>query len=91
VELTWLERWEGVEDRRHERLEVHHSIGWRTDKKDAEGQRGEVLLELNALVHCDQSLVLIPHTSQKLAVRDARPAAADYAIDTVALERGGEV
>ena len=91
VELTWLERGEGVEDRRHERLEVHDTIGWRADKKHAERQRCEVLLELDAPVHRDQRVVFAMHTPQKLTVRDARPAAADHGVDTVALERCGKV
>jgi hypothetical protein len=91
VELTWLERREGVENRRHERLEVSHSIGWRSDKNDAERQAGEVLLELDALVHCDQGRVFASHTPQKLTVRDARPATADHGVDIMALEGYGEV
>lgn len=91
MKLTWLERREGIEDRRHERLEVHQAVGWRTDNQHAEGHCCQVLLELDALVHRDQRVVLAPHTPQKLAVRDARPAAADHGIDTVALERCGEV
>ena len=51
----------------------------------------EVLLELDAPVHRDQRVVLGPHTSEKLAVRDASPATAHYGVDTVALERRGEV
>lgn len=91
VELTWLERREGVEDRRHERLEVHHAVRWRTDKKHAERHCCQVLLELDAPVHRDQGVVLATHTPQKLSVRDAHPATADHGIDTVALERCGEV
>ncbi len=37
--LTASERLEGFENQRHERLEVHHAIGWRTKQKDTEGQR----------------------------------------------------
>jgi hypothetical protein len=46
--LTWLKRREGFEDRRHKRPEVHHPIGWCTDKKDAKRKRCEILLELDA-------------------------------------------
>jgi hypothetical protein len=91
VELTWLELREGVEDRRYQRVEVHHTVRWRTDKKNAEGHRCQVLLELDAPVHRDQRIVLAHHTPQKLAVRNARPATADHGIDTVPLERCGEV
>lgn len=91
VDFTWLERREGVEDRRHERLEVHHAVGWRADKKHAEGHCCQVLLELDASVHRNQRVVLAPHTPEKLAVRDARPATVDHGIDAVALEQGGEV
>ena len=38
-----------------------------------------------------QRVVRAFHTPQELAVRDARPATAAHRIDTVALERRGEV
>jgi hypothetical protein len=54
VELTRLERGEGVEDCRDERLEVHHTVGGRADKQHAEGHSRQILLELDApvLVTC---------------------------------------
>jgi hypothetical protein len=91
VRVPWLECREGVEDRWHERLEVGHAVGWRTEKKHAERYRCQILLKLQALVHRDQRVVLPPHTPQKFAVRDARPATADHGVDTVALQGCGEV
>ena len=60
-------------------------------RKHAERHRRQVLLELQATVHRDQRVVLAHHPPQKLTVRDAGPATADHGIDTVALERCGEV
>ena len=91
MELTWLERREGIEDCWHKRLEVHHAIGWRTGKQHADGHCGQILLELDTPVHREQRVVLASHSPQKLTVRDASPATADYGVDTVALERRGEV
>jgi hypothetical protein len=91
VELSWLERREGIEDRRHKRLEVRHASGRHTEKKHAKGDCFQVLLELDATVHRDECVILAPHTSQKLAIGDARPAAANQRIDTVALQHCGEV
>ena len=70
VELTGLHRREGFEDRRHERLEMRHAIGWRPDEQYAERKSGEILLELDAPVHRDQYVVLVLHAPEKLAVRD---------------------
>ena len=85
--LTGFERREGIEHRRHERLEVHQAIGWCTKKKHTERQCRQILLELDALVHRDQRVVLAPHPPQKLAVRVACPATTAHGVDTVALER----
>ena len=71
VELTALHRRDGFEDRRHERLEMRHAIGWRPDEQYAERKSGEILLELDAPVHRDQYVVLVLHAPEKLAVRDS--------------------
>ena len=60
-------------------------------KKYSERQPSEVLLELYAPVHRDQGIVLVPHTSEQLAVRDSRPAPADDRVNCVAFEGRGEV
>jgi len=91
VELTRLERRKGIKDCWHERLEVHHAVGGRTDKQHADSRGGQILLELDAPVHRDQRVILAFHTPQKLAVRDARPATPGHRIHIVALERSGEV
>ncbi len=91
MELPWLERREDVKDRRYDGQEVHHAVGWRTDKQHAERHRHQVLLELHATVHRDERVILAHHPPQKLAVRDAGPATADDGIDTMALQRCGEV
>ncbi len=63
----------------------------RTKKKYSERQPSEVLLELYATVHRDQGIVLVPHTSEKLTVRDSRPATADDRVNCVAFEGHDEV
>ena len=70
---------------------MHHSVGWRPEKQNPDRHCCEVLLELDAPVHRDERVVLGPHPSEKLAVRDASPATADHGIDTVVLERRGKV
>ena len=50
-----------------------------------------MLLELDSPVHGDQRVVRALHPTQQLTVRDARPATADHRVDTVALERCGEI
>ena len=40
VELTRLERWEGVKDCRNERLEVGHTVGRRTQQEHTNGRGG---------------------------------------------------
>jgi hypothetical protein len=91
VELTWLDHREGFKDRGNERLEVHHTIGGGKDEKHPERQLCQVLLELDALVHGDQRVVLATHTPKKDAVFDASPATGYDGGDAVAFERGGEV
>lgn len=91
MELTWLDRREGFEDRGNERLEVQHTIGAGKDEKHPERQLCQSLLELDALVHGDQRVVLATHTPKKVAVLDSSPATADDGGDAVAFERGGEV
>jgi hypothetical protein len=91
VELTGLEGRESVEYCRIKRPEVQHAVGGRTDKQYGDGHNGQILLELEAPVHCDQRVVLTFHAAKKLAVRDARPPAAGHGIDSVALECRCEV
>ena len=50
-----------------------------------------MLLEFDATVHGDQSIVRALHPPQQLTVRDARPAPANHRVDTVALKRCGEI
>ena len=90
-ELTGLGRREGIENWRHEQLEMHHAIGWCTKKNHTTRQCSQVLLELDSPVHRDQGVVLPLHPPQKLAVRDARPATTDDRVDAVALQGWGEV
>ena len=70
---------------------MHHAIGRRPDEQDAEGESGQVLLELDAPIHRDQSVVLVLHAPEKLAVRNARPTTADYSVDSMAFECYGEI
>ncbi len=91
MQSAGLESRKGIADGRHERRKVRDTVRWGTDKKYPERQSGEILLELDALVHRDQRVVFAAHALQEFAVRDASPATADDGIDTVALERLGEV
>ena len=69
---------------------MRHSIGTSANEEHPEGQRSEVLLELDATVHRDERVVLALHAPQ-LSVRDACPPSTDEAIDTVAVESAGEI
>ena len=70
---------------------MHHAVRWGTDEQHADGQCGQVLLELDTPVHRDQGVVLASHSPQKLTVRDASPSTARHRIDTVAFERRGKI
>lgn len=76
---------------RYKRPEVQHAVEGSTDKQYGDGHNGQILLELEAPVHCDQRVVLTFHAAKKLAVRDARPPAAGHRIDSVTLECRCEV
>jgi hypothetical protein len=91
TELTRLERWKGFKDRGNKRFETHHSVGCGANEKYPERQRGNVLLELDALIHGEQRIVLATHASKKVAVFDASPATSDDAAGAVAFEHAGEV
>ena len=70
---------------------MHHSIGGGENEKDSERQRRNVLLELDASVHGEQSVILVTHASKKIAVIDASPATSDDGGGTVAFEHRDEV
>ena len=70
---------------------MHHSIRGGENEKDSERQCRNVLLELDALVHGEQSIVLATHASKKVAVIDASPATSDDGSGAVAFEHGGEI
>jgi hypothetical protein len=89
--LTGLESWKGFKDRGKEWLEVHHSVGGGEHEEHPERQRSDVLLELDALVHGKQGIVLPTHTAKKLAVLDTGPTVADNGGGGMAFEHGGEV
>jgi hypothetical protein len=91
VEFPGLESRKSAKDRWHERLEMHHAVGRRTDEQHADGQCGQVLLELDTPVHRDQRVVLACHSPKKFTVRDASPSTARHRIDTVAFERRGRI
>jgi len=48
---------DGGEDRRHERPEVLHAIGYCSDDYDTKWEHRDGLLELDATIHCDQDVV----------------------------------
>ena len=70
---------------------MYHPVGWRPHEEHADRHCCDVLLELDAPIHRYAHFVLGPHSPEKLAVREAGPATADYGIDTVALECCGKV
>jgi len=70
---------------------MHHSIRGGENEKDAERQRRDVLLELDALVHGEQSIVLTTHALKKVAVLDASPTTPDDGSGAVAFEHGGKI
>ena len=70
---------------------MHHAVRWGTDEQHADGQRAQVLLELDTPVHRDEGVVLASHSPQKLTVRDASPSTARHGIDTVAFECRGKI
>jgi hypothetical protein len=59
VELTGLEGWGSVEYCRYKRPEVQHAVGGRTDKQYGDGHNGQILLELEAPVHCRRAAAVI--------------------------------
>ncbi len=70
---------------------MHHSVGGGENEKDSERQRCNVLLELDALVHGEQYIVLATHALKKVAVFDASPATSDDGGSAVAFEHAGEI
>jgi hypothetical protein len=52
LDLAWLGRGDGGEDRRHERAQVLHAIGSGTNDDDTERERRDLLLELNTALIC---------------------------------------
>src|SRR5438552_14883870 len=59
-------------------------------RRTPKGNRN-VLLELDASVHGEQSVILVTHASKKIAVIDASPATSDDGGGTVAFEHRDEV
>ena len=70
---------------------MHHAVGWCADEQNADRDCRQVLLELDAPVHRDERIIFCLHSTEKLTVCNASPAAVDHGIDTVALERCGKV
>lgn len=75
-----------LKHRRDERNEMRHAVGGREDEKDAEGQRGDVLLKLEILVHREEDVIVAAHALQQRAVLQTGPAAPDNGVHRVALE-----
>ena len=70
---------------------MNHPIRGREDKKDSERQCRDVLLELDALVHGEQSIVFATHATKKVTILDASPATPDDSRGTVAFEHRGKI
>ena len=81
----------GVQNCWYERLEMNHPVGGSPDKEYARDERRQILLELDTAIHRDQHVVHAFHPPQQFAIADARPTAAGYRIDTVAVERNCEI
>lgn len=91
AELASLECRESLQDRGHKRNEMNHPIRGSEDKQDSERQPRDVLLELDASVHGEQSIVVAMHATKKIPVLDAGPAAPDDSGGAVAFEHSGEI
>jgi len=91
LDLSWPRRGDGCENRRHKRPQVLHAIGSGSDDDDAEGERRDLMLELDTAVHCDQNIKVAPHAAQEFPVLDTGPTAACHCLDSVAAELRGEV
>jgi hypothetical protein len=85
-----LKHSESVKDRWHQRLEMPHTIRCGPDQENAERQRGETLLVLNAPIHRHQDIVFTPHALQKLAVLDTSPTATANGVYLVTVKSPGE-
>jgi hypothetical protein len=91
VQLARLQRREGFQNCWYERLEMDHAVGRSPDKGYAHDEGRQILLEFHTTVHRDERVVLAFHAPKQFAIADARPTAAGYRIDTVALEGKCEV
>lgn len=89
--MARLESWKGFEDRGNEWLEVRDPVGRGENEEDSERQHSDVLLELDALVHREQGVVLPAHTLKKIAVLDTRPPAMGDGCGDMAFEHRGEI
>jgi hypothetical protein len=70
---------------------MKHPIRGSEDKKDSERQCRDVLLELDALVHREQSIVVATHATKKITVLDAGPATPDDGRGAMAFEHCSEI
>ena len=75
-----VDRVESGEDRRQERPQMLHAVGWGANEHNAKGQCRDALLELDAAVHRDEGIILAVHSAQQLAVLDPAPAATGNAL-----------
>ena len=65
---------------------MRHPIGRSSQKQDTERKTGKVLLKLNAPIHCNQGVITTLYASEKLAVRDTRPATPGHGVDGMTFE-----
>ena len=68
-----------------------HAIGSGTNDHYTERERLDLLLELDAAVHCDQDIVMATNAVQEIALLDASPATTNDSVDGMAAERSGEI
>jgi hypothetical protein len=86
-----LGRGDGGDDRRYEWAQVLRAIGSGANEDYTEKERRDLLLELDAAVHCDQNIVMATHAVQEFPVLDAGPTAADHSFDDMAGELRSEI
>jgi hypothetical protein len=68
LDVAWLGRGDGGEDRRLEWAQVLHAIGSGTNDDNPERDNRDLLLELNTAVHCDQNIITARDASQEFPV-----------------------
>ena len=91
LDLAWLGRSDSGEDRWHKRAQVLYAVGSGTNDDYTKRQRRDVLLELDAAVHCEQNIISAPHAPQQLAIPHPGPTASNHSLYNMAVEFSGNI